>query len=71
LSPGISNANSQFRVVAVLAASTATPYDMYTQQVAKFGDLISGQKVFVRAKMVRLTTGETSQKLVTSAIVGA
>lgn len=71
LSPGISNANSQFRVIVVLEDATATPSDCFIPQVDKFGGLVAGQKVFVRAKMIRLSTGETSQKLVASAIVGA
>jgi hypothetical protein len=71
LSPGISNANSQFRVISVLATAIASPQDVWQQQIDKFGGLVAGQKVFVRAKMIRLATGETSQKLVASAIVGA
>jgi hypothetical protein len=71
LSPGISNANSQFRFISLLSATSASPADAYPEQAAKFGDLVAGQKVFVRAKMIRLATGETSQKLVASKIVGA
>lgn len=71
LSPGISNANSQMRVVATLAAAEASPYDLLAEYQAKFGSLIAGQKLFVRAKMINITTGEVSQKQQASVIVGA
>ena len=69
LSPGISNANSQFRVIEVLSEGVPTPATLSGPYVNKFGPLVAGQKVFVRAKMINVTTGETSQKLVANAIV--
>lgn len=69
LSPGISNANSQFRVVEVLEPGDSSPATISAAYLAKFGTIVAGQKMFVRAKMVSRTTGETSQKLVASAIV--
>jgi hypothetical protein len=69
LSPGISNANSQYRYIATLAASTTTGADLYTAYVAKFGGLVTGQKMFIRAKFIRLDTGEVSQKLIATSIV--
>lgn len=71
LSPGISNANSKFRTIATLPAAATSVADLFAQQVAKFGPLIPGQKVFVRAKFINMLTGEVSQKLVNSTIVGA
>lgn len=71
LSPGISNANSKFRKIATVAAAGATPFDAHTAYVAKYGDLVAGQKVFVRAKFINIVTGEVSQSLVASAIVTA
>lgn len=71
LSPGISNANSSFRKISVLPTAEASPYDAATEQIAKFGSLAAGQKVFVRAKFINKATGEVSQRLVASAIVGA
>ena len=71
LSPGISNANSSFRTIEVVAAASASPYSAGNAQVAKFGSVVTGQKIFVRAKMIRLSTGETSQRQVTSTIVAA
>lgn len=71
LSPGISNANSSFRTIEVAPAASASPYNAGAAQIAKFGSLVAGQKIFVRAKMIRLSTGETSQRQVTSTIVVA
>lgn len=71
LSPGISNANSQFRQIANVAAATNSPEDLFSAYTAKFGSLIAGQRVFIRAKLVNLNTGEKSQTLVATAIVGA
>ena len=63
VSAGISNANNQFRQVAVAPAGTTSPFDMSAEYIATFGAPAVGQKVFVRAKLVRLTTGEVSQAL--------
>lgn len=71
LSPGINNANSRFRFIKTAAASTASPVDAYTQQTDKFGSLVAGQKVFIRAKFIRVATGEMSLALKASDIVGA
>lgn len=71
LSPGISNANSNFRTIDVVATSLTSPYAAGQAQITKFGAMVEGQKIFVRAKMIRLSTGETSQRQVTSTIVVA
>ena len=71
LSPGIANANSQFRQIDVLAAAEASPYAAGTSYVAKFGGLSAGQRVFVRMRFVNTTTGERSQALVGTTIVAA
>ena len=71
LSPGISNANSKFRYIATLPAGTTFPYDAYADFAAKYGTLVAGQKAFVRMKFINMSTGEVSQSLVQSAIVGA
>lgn len=71
LSPGINNANSRFRFIDTAAAAAASPQDFFAAQTAKFGALVEGQKVFVRAKFINKTTGEMSLALKASAIVGA
>lgn len=71
LSPGISNANSKFRYVQTFAAATASPEDIGNAYAAKFGSLVEGQKLFIRAKLINKLTGEVSQKLVASTIVAA
>lgn len=71
LSAGISNAKSRFRQITVLPATTASGEDVGTAWSEKFGTLVAGQKIFIRAKLVTLATGELSQALVTSVIVGA
>lgn len=71
LSPGINNANSQFRIIGTLPAATATGEDVIAEQTAKFGALIEGQKVVIRAKFINIKTGEVSQSLTASTIVAA
>lgn len=71
LSAGISNANSQFRQIAVVPATEESPYDAGADYIAKFGTLTAGKKVFVRAKFVNLLTGEVSQALSNYTIVTA
>lgn len=71
LSAGINNANSQFRVVHVEAATGTSPLTITSAYATKFGAYAVGQKIFFRAKLVRITTGEVSLNLVTSAIVTA
>jgi hypothetical protein len=71
LSPGINNANSRFRFIATLGATSASPQDLYSYQTAKFGALVAGQKAYVRAKLINILTGEVSLALKASAIVGA
>jgi hypothetical protein len=69
LSPGISNANNRFRRIATLAPAATSPADLATEQIAKFGALVAGQKVLVRAKFINQLTGEVSQSLKASTIV--
>jgi len=70
-SPGINNANSKFRFIAVAGSSSTSPYDAFSDQTAKFGPLVAGQKAFVRAKFINTVTGEVSQSLVAQTIVAA
>ena len=71
MSPGISNASAAFRKIAVLDAAEASPYAALQDQTDKFGAPIAGQKIFVRAKLINMVTGEVSQRLVASTIVSA
>lgn len=71
LSPGISNANAKYRVIKTLAPAAASPDNAFTSQTAKFGALVAGQKIFIRAKFINQLTGEVSQQLNASAIVTA
>lgn len=71
MSPGIYNANNQFRVIGTLAAGTATDEDISALYIAKFGGLTVGKKLFVRVKLISKTTGEVSQSLKASTIVVA
>jgi hypothetical protein len=51
-------------------AGATSPFDAFSSQTTKFGPLVSGQKGFVRAKFINKLTGEVSQALTASAIVG-
>lgn len=67
LSPGISNANSQFRFIAVLPPASADG-DLIAAYTAKFGTVVAGKKYFVRAKYMNIATGQVSQPLVAQTI---
>lgn len=69
VSPGVSNNNSKFRDIQVIAAGGSTGADIFNAYTAKFGPLVIGQKLFVRVRFIRTDTGETSQAQVASAIV--
>jgi hypothetical protein len=71
LSPGINNANSRFRFIAIATAGVTSPLAIYPEQTAKFGSLVAGQKVYVRCKLINILTGEVSLALKASAIVTA
>lgn len=71
LSPGINNANSRFRFIAAVGTAAASPQDLFTEETTKFGSLVAGQKVYVRAKFINKITGEVSLSLKASAIVAA
>lgn len=68
MSPGISNANSDFRFIALIPPASASPFAGIAAQTTKFGAVIAGQKYFVRAKFIRTDTGEVSGPLVALAI---
>lgn len=61
LSPGITNANSKFRVIDTIDAATAGPFDVTAAYTAKFGAPVVGQKIYARAKFINKNTGEKSQ----------
>ena len=69
LSPGISNPGSAYRQIAIEAAAGTSPVDIWAAYVAKFGSPAEGQKVFARARLINLLTGEVSQKVSTSTLV--
>ena len=71
LSPGINNANSKFRFITYGTAAASSPYNAFVEQTAKFGSLVAGQKVYVRAKFINIVTGEVSLTLKASDIVAA
>lgn len=71
-SPGVSNAQNEFRVVQSFAAAAASPHDIETNYIARFGSFPpAGSKVFARIKFINITTGESSTYSNTSAITGA
>lgn len=71
LSPGISFVKNRFRIIHVLAATAATPFNALTAYEAKFGAPVAGQKLFIRVWAVNLDTGIKSLPLVNYCIVGA
>jgi hypothetical protein len=56
-----------FRLISVSAAAAASPVDLFTPYVARFGTPIVGQKVFL--SLVTYLAGFESGPLITSAVV--
>jgi hypothetical protein len=71
VSPGVSFVKSEYRLIAVEAAATASPVASGADWELKFGDLVAGQKVFVKVVFVNNTTGQESNAQQLSAIVAA
>lgn len=69
LSPGKTFVKSDLRVIAVLDAAEASPYDALAEYQAKFGNLVVGEKVFVTLQAVNKITGQAGVQLSASTIV--
>ncbi len=58
ITPGVSFVKNRYRFVVAKAAGTATGTDIYAEWNTIFGDLVAGQKIFVRGFLVSTTTGQ-------------
>jgi len=56
-SPGVSSFKGKTRFVQSFAAAQASPADIAAAYIAKYGALVTGQKIPVRAYLVSTTTG--------------
>jgi len=56
-SPGVTFVKSEYRLITVLAASTATPVALGTAYSTKFGSWSTGQKLFFKFVFVDIATG--------------
>lgn len=70
VSAGKSFLKNQYRKIGQDAAAATSPFNALSAYNAKFGTLVAGQKIGIRAKFVDITTGLTSQYLSTEIIVG-
>jgi len=72
LSPGISYAKNQMRVIDTFTTPQASPYDAFNGYVAKFGSLgAAGQKIFIEVTPISNVTGQNGTPSSASAIVVA
>jgi len=60
LSAGISFVKSEFRIIDVMDAAEASPFDIFSAYVAKFGTPVIGGKIFVSLTTVNILTGQVS-----------
>lgn len=65
VSPGKSFVKSEYRQISFLAAAATTPANLLTDYAAKFGNPITGQKIFMRVTPVNTVTGQRGIPLVT------
>jgi hypothetical protein len=71
-SPGLTNANARFRRVTSLAAAVATGVDIQAAYVLKFGSIAPvGNRIFLRATMVNIATGQKGQPVQATALIVA
>lgn len=68
MSAGKSYMKNMFRQVQVVAPAGTSPEDIFAAYTTKFGSVLPGQKIGVRAKFINRTTGEVSLALSTVAI---
>jgi len=73
MSPGISNANSDYRLIGTLATANASPFAISSMYISKFGSLTgkAGQKVFIKIEPVLLAQGQPGVALSTNCIITA
>lgn len=57
---GTFNASGRYRVIDTMLQNTASPVNVWTAYVAKFGAPVAGQKIFVRVKAIVTATGQNS-----------
>ena len=70
MSPGVSFVKSEYRQIDVIVTADASPFDITTEYVAKFGSTgTAGQKVFVKMVQVDDSTGLAGASISASAIV--
>lgn len=62
---------SKYRLIAALTAGTATGEDIHAAYLARFGAILTGQKIFVKIVAVSTTSGIASAPIVASSIVVA
>ncbi len=60
-SPGKTFIKNQYRKIAVIPAAGATPFNALSAYTAKFGPLITDEKIGIRIKSVDLLTGVAGQ----------
>lgn len=58
VSAGKSFVKSEFRQISTIAAAATTPANLLSDYAAKFGNPVTGQKIFVRVTPVNSTTGQ-------------
>ncbi len=69
-SPGKNFVKSEFRLIKVLASTDSSPLDVSSDYIARFGGVgEAGQKVFIAAEFVNVSTGQSGSRLIASAIV--
>jgi hypothetical protein len=69
-SPGLTNANARFRRVTSLAAAVATGQDIQAAYVTKFGSIAPvGNRIFLRATMINIVTGQKGQPVQATALI--
>lgn len=71
VSAGKSFVKSEYRQIGTFAGNASSPQALGTMYEAKFGDLVAGQKVFVRLRFVDKNTGVTGQNTAASTVVVA
>lgn len=68
---GITFVKNRYRTLQVVAAAGTSPANLLTAYNAKFGTLVEGMKIFIRARLISTTTGQAGIPVMGSVIVAA
>ena len=69
VSAGVGSPGERFRKFSTVAAAATTPVNSFAAYSTKFGTPVSGKKIFFKAVVINITTGQRSSEISANGIV--